>query len=665
MSDDSDKIIPSPPPAEPFDVPVVPDPPPAQPFDVPVTPDPPPREPFDVSTTPSPPPGGTFDVPTSPDGPPWQPTDVAVSPDPGPAAPFNVPTSPDGPPAEPVDVPVTPSPGPSVPFDVPTSPDSPPTPPVDVQITPDSPPSAPFDVTTTPDRPPLAPVDVSVQPSAPPTEPFDVPVFLSPPALDLSGGSGGEPTIDGIIRAVASFDARLSGFLSGLLEIEPISGQVGFGALDPSALAKWFKEYVQSVGPAKVAQFSAEQAALYAMNPVVARIFNPGYFAAMLVPGSMGHVHTTIDTQAGVTADHVAEARDALLQARVSADPRRPGGGPEDAFGPSNTFVEGADFTVDELVEHAIDRVPHVYLKTETGNAGAGEIQRFDASKYFDERSGGASMTRAAVRARAAAGVASYPEGLRQSAAIDGIIRVSVGQWDTDGVVYSTTPNPSNVVDDDEARVPLCFTDLRYDPINNGYRSVFFRPLNLAFGKVLSPEYGESRAFGRVDPNVAYVGTNKSISVSWEVVAFAPEDLRIMYNKMVTLESMCYPTYGADGLMRSGPVVRLRIGDAIGTEQGGMPGVIKGLNFDFADAIWELRKGMKVPRSYKVSVDFLVLHDGPVGILDGQFGVLRLPPAVRQDKDTTAEGSMDSQTQPTETARVLPGMYAKFGERRR
>jgi hypothetical protein len=664
MADDSDKIIPSPPPREPFDVPVVPDPPPAEPFDVPIFPDPPPAQPFDVKVSPSPGPAGTFDVPISPDGPPWQPVDVPTSPSGPPVEPFDVATSPSGPPRLPFDVPTEASPGPSAPFDVPVQPDTPPAGPVDVEVTPSAPPGEPFDVAIEPDGPPVEPIPVGVRLSSPPADPFDVPITLSPPALDIAGEAG-VPTIDAIVNAVGRFDSRLGLFLSGLLEIEPVSGQTGFGALDPTVLARWFKDYLNSVGPGGVARFVAEQATLYAMNPVVARVFNPGYFIAMMVPGSMGHVHTTIDTQSGLTADKVAELRDAILQAKVTSDPGRPGGGRPDAFGPENTFLEGADFTVDELVDAAIDGVPHVFTKSEGGNAGAGEIQRFDASRYFDERSGGEMPVSGRVKARALAGGGSYSEGLRQSAAIGGIIRATVGQADVDGVVYSTTQNPSDVVDDDEARVPLCFTDLRKDPIHNGYRSVFFRPMNLTFGKSISPEWNETRAFGRVDPNVAYVGTTKTFTVAWEAHAFAPEDLRIMYNKMVALESMCYPTYGSDGLMRSGPVVRMRIGDAVGTELGGIGGVIKSLSFDFSEALWELRRGMKAPRSFKVNLDFLALHDGPVGILDGQFGVLRLPPDQRPDKDTNLAGSTDSQTQDAETARVLPGMYARFGERRR
>jgi hypothetical protein len=192
--------------------------------------------------------------------------------------------------------------------------------------------------------------------------------------------------------------------------------------------------------------------------------------------------------------------------------------------------------------------------------------------------------------------------------------------------------------------------------------------LNLQFNTTFTPEWAEGSTFGRVDPVVGYQKTSRTISLQFEVHAFAPEDVRTMYNKMTWLASMCYPTYGEDGLIRSGPVTRLRVGDAVSTEAGGLPGVIRTLGFDFGDALWELKRGMKVPRSFKVAVDFLALHEGPVGILNGVFGVLQLPPGgPAADRDTNlAGGPTDARANGAPGgASLLPGRFSKFGEPRR
>ena len=103
--------------------------------------------------------------------------------------------------------------------------------------------------------------------------------------------------------------------------------------------------------------------------------------------------------------------------------------------------------------------------------------------------------------------------------------------------------------------------------------------------------------------------------------AFSPEDLPVIYRKLEWLASMVYPEYDVDQLMRSGPVVRMRVGDLIKSRQAGLPGVIKSLSYDYTDSRWELKKGWKLPMSINVTLSFLALHDVMIGRgRDGEFG---------------------------------------------
>ncbi len=685
------KINPSTAPTQPTDVPTYPDPAPARPFDVAVTTSPGPASPFDVKVTPDPGPRQPFDVKVDRDTGPSEPVDVATYPSPGPWAPVDVQTRPDATPALPIDVQTRRDSAPAVPFDVQTTPLVNPPLPFDVPLTLTPAAGAPIDVTITRDPSPAEPINVPItvvrdNRGLATTDPHrylqpPIDVIPSAPALDLGGGPGGKPTIDALISAVGGFNSAVGAFLGFLVEVNPLTVDVpGGGALDPRALAGWFRDYVGTVGGPGVAKFIAQQAILYSMNPVTARVFDPSYFLKMLIPGSMGRVGTTLDTLAGLTAERVAEARDAVLQAKVNSNPMRPGGDGyndrPDTYGPENTFNDGQDFSVDAMVDAALPGIidspgGRTFLKKEGDltAAWASPMLRFDASSYFESRQAdGAQRVRATTKSAAASGIVNVLSSrLAKSAAINGIIRASIPGEELDGSTLSPTEDPSSVVDDDDARVPISFTDLRKDPVKNAYRSVYFRPLNLGFSNSVSPEYAETSAFGRVDSIVSYQKTSRTFSVNFELVAFAPEDLRTMYNKMVWLQSMCYPTFGADSLIRSGPVVRMRIGDAVSTELGGVPGVIRSLAFDFNDAMWELKRGMKVPRSFKVSVDFLALHDGPVGIMNGVFGVFRLPASgMSPDKDTNfADGPMDSQDSTPDGASVLPGRFSKFGEPRR
>lgn len=681
-------IKPDSPPGEPFEVSVSPDPPPRAPFPVDVFPDAPPREPFDVPIAPDGPGPGTFDVAVFPDMPPREPFGVDVRPDDPPREPLDVPIDPDSPPRTPVAVDLSPDAAPRDPFEVPTSPDSLPREPVDVDVSPDRPPADPIpvpvvpdalprdpiEVQVSPDSPPAVPFPVPTFPSAPPGSPFPVPTFPDLPALQVRGRSGQPPTISAIVDAVRTFDRTLGSFLDFIVEVDPITATgPGGGSLDPRALARWLADYRSTVGTAGVARFVAEQSVLYAMNPVVSRIFDPTYFFKMLAPGSMGQVRTSVDVEAGVTLSTVAQARDAVLRAAVAANPLRPAGDGlsdrPDEFGPENTVRDGQAFTVDAMVDAAIPGLSQ--------DPGGGEflrradgVLRFDANAFFEPRgSDGAQRIRGTTKARAASGgINAFRSKLAASNALDGVIRVTVPGEDEDGAVMSPTQDPSDVVDDDDTRVPLSFTDLRKDPVRNAYHSVYFRPLNLNFSMALGPEWAEGSTFGRVDPTVGYQKTSRTFSVAFEVHAFAPEDLHVMYNKMVLLSSMCYPSFGDDSLFRSGPVVRMRVGDAVSTELGGIPGVIRSLNFNFEDALWELKRGMKVPRSFKVALEFLALHDAPIGVLNGTFGGIQLPPGgTAPDKDTNLAGNpTDSRSNGAPTGvSLLPGRFMRFGEPRR
>ena len=667
------QVFPDDPPREPFPVNISLDAPPAEPFSVPIYPDAPPREPFPVDIRVDDPPRGPVLVQITLDDPPREPVQVPVYPDGPPAQPFDVPIYFDAPPAQPFDVSIYPDDGPRDPIPVEVLEDLPPREPVPIDVVLSPAPREPIPVEVTLDRPPSAPIAVEVTLSAPPRDPIPVDIFPDVPALDLSSTSGGTPTIQQIINAVSDFDRRLGSFLGFIVESDPVSfSTTGAGALDPSALARWFSDYRTSVGDSGIAKFIAEQSALYALNPVVARIFDPTYFLKMLSPGSMGHVTTTADVEIGVTMQTVAQARDAELQLAVASNPLRPGGDGRsdrpDVYGPENTSLDGQDFTVDAMVDAALpgeafEPGGSQFLRSVDG------IKRFDANAYFESRdSSGASRTKAAAKALAASStVNAFRTKLAQSNALDGIIRVGVPGEEGDGVVLSSTHDPSIVVDDDDTRVPVSFTDLRKDPVRNAYRTVYFRALNLEFNTSIAPEYSEASSFGRVDPMVGYQKTVRTHNVSFEVQAFAPEDLERMYNKMTWLSSMCYPSYGSDALLRSGPVIRLRIGDVIATELGGVPGVIRSLDFNFDGALWELKRGMKVPRSYKVSVGFLALHDAPIGLLNGVFGGLSLPSAGgdAQGDRNFAGNPTQSQNVDPQRATVVPGRFMRFGEPRK
>lgn len=174
---------------------------------------------------------------------------------------------------------------------------------------------------------------------------------------------------------------------------------------------------------------------------------------------------------------------------------------------------------------------------------------------------------------------------------------------------------------------PFYFVDLRPNR-DKKYRTVFFQPYNLEIQESFAPSWNTQNFMGRVDPVATYQNTTRSISLNFKLVAFHPNDLKVIYGKLKWLTSMVYPEYSPNMRYNSGPVVKMRLGNLINassysvplsSERPGVPGFINSLDYAY-DNIWELEDDWQVPRSIDVSLSFTVLHELPIGIIDGQFG---------------------------------------------
>ena len=175
---------------------------------------------------------------------------------------------------------------------------------------------------------------------------------------------------------------------------------------------------------------------------------------------------------------------------------------------------------------------------------------------------------------------------------------------------------------DDQAYVPLVFTDLR--PLQGGkFRTVYFRPFIKSLSEDFAPQWNMANYFGRVDPVATYQNTNRTISLSFKIVSFSPEDLETIYQKLGWLTSMVYPEFESGATLRyfSGPVIKMRVGDvinALGADGNrGVPGVITSLNFNYDESPWELLEGRRVPKNIDVSLGFHALHEYAIGSIKG------------------------------------------------
>lgn len=424
-------------------------------------------------------------------------------------------------------------------------------------------------------RPPEVKFTLPDQLPKPPGVQTSVPAQLPDPPDVTTQPNGAVPAI-----AIKQED---SGYL-------PIGRYSAVGGAEPGDLATDPEQYAHALertarlSPAQVTVHALTQVGLTAMN-VFGTVWNP----AMVNPPPIGQaaVLPALDLDFDGTEKYqlqigslVDEALDGNLQRLESASTNTDGGGVLATL-PSSTSLQ-------RIFENA---------KNFVANAGANRL---------------------------AARPVNDP--LLRTAFAAGIIPMKLKRESQFGFhTFKGGNGGADKVQDDEVYVPLSFCDLR--PVGNTYRIVYFRPLITGFSESLAPEWNKQQYMGRVDPVATYQATGRSISLSFKLVAFGPEDVRTIYQKLHWLASMVYPEYDNNLAYKSGPVVRMRVGDVIngvGPEGArGLPGVIDSLEFDYSDKLWELKKGFKVPREIDISLSFTVLHDVPIGRgNEGLFGGL-------------------------------------------
>jgi hypothetical protein len=218
-------------------------------------------------------------------------------------------------------------------------------------------------------------------------------------------------------------------------------------------------------------------------------------------------------------------------------------------------------------------------------------------------------------------------------------VDVAFNTEDEDNGYVTSQVDPG--VKNDENYMPFVFQDLRIPD-----QFLYFRAfLQEGLAETFSPEWNEDRYYGRVDPVPTYIGTTRTIDLSFDVVAWSPKDLPVMYKKLQKLQSMVYPLYDEEGFLKSGPIIRMRIGDLIcGKNNKGLPGFITSMDFSYDESVWNIQKDFKSPRKVTVSLGYTVLHEANPGLYpqgeDIKFGVAQVVKdndKFKLDKFSTSE----------------------------
>ena len=148
---------------------------------------------------------------------------------------------------------------------------------------------------------------------------------------------------------------------------------------------------------------------------------------------------------------------------------------------------------------------------------------------------------------------------------------------------------------------------------NNTY--IHFRAYITGLTDNYGADWSETKYMGRGEKFYSYGGFSRDIGFSLQVPIMSKDEQSAVYSKLNYLASLMAPDYTQGGFMR-GNLVKITMGDYIID----LPGIIKGINFDFPDeGTWDIARtntGEKESDSYIMprlidikSIKFTPIHN--------------------------------------------------------
>tara|TARA_R100000808_G_C2155445_1_gene167962 strand:- start:11167 stop:11916 length:750 start_codon:yes stop_codon:yes gene_type:complete len=205
-------------------------------------------------------------------------------------------------------------------------------------------------------------------------------------------------------------------------------------------------------------------------------------------------------------------------------------------------------------------------------------------------------------------------------------------------------------------------------------KSVYFKAMVTQFEDQYTSDWALEHVFGRMDPVRTFRGTQRIITLGWDVVAGSLEEARHNLAECSTLLSMLYPSYeggapnvadatapepgtptqeaneaattepqqgptttgGNAATIKSAPLFRIKFANLIQDTKNptptlaindGLIGSIDGLTYapDVEQGFFDPKdeKGVLYPQTIKLSFGFYVAHDHPLGWSSENKGALR------------------------------------------
>jgi len=133
--------------------------------------------------------------------------------------------------------------------------------------------------------------------------------------------------------------------------------------------------------------------------------------------------------------------------------------------------------------------------------------------------------------------------------------------------------------------------------------TVQFRALISSIKESVKPEFTEQRYVGRTERFVVYGGAKRSVSLTFNVVAFSPQEQYGMWQRVNYLSGLAFPKGIQNGFMVP-PLFKITVGGLY----DGQPCYLENLDYDFLDEAITFDVDRQVPHSVAVNMQLSILE---------------------------------------------------------
>lgn len=162
--------------------------------------------------------------------------------------------------------------------------------------------------------------------------------------------------------------------------------------------------------------------------------------------------------------------------------------------------------------------------------------------------------------------------------------------------------------------------------------SVSFKAFLTSYDDKFKSDWSSEKVYGRMDPIHTFQGTERTISLAWDVPSADFPEAELNFSNASMMYSMLYPAFRPDanstdkntGVMSAPPLVKLKFGNLIydagadyngPAEDSGLLGWIADLSFapDLEAGFFDEKPNFLIPQTIKLSCTFNVLHTHALG----------------------------------------------------